>query len=556
MAQIIRMPSVLAGSEEAAIANWLVTEGQVIAVGEPLAEIETEKAIVEYNAEEAGIVGRVLLAAGESGEIGAPIAVLIAEGETDADIDAALGGAPAVAADDAAPAAVPAASTASTDAPAATPAPAAVAGSAAPAGAATSPAAESGTPARDPESGAPIAEAASVAQAATDADTLDPAASTTATATTTGSAPASPDPAPGQGGAASASTGAAADASTGANSGERLFVSPIARKLARQQGLDPAAIAGSGPGGRIVRRDVETALAAGTASAATGTAASATSAADASAPAAVSASAASPAAPGASGASATPAAPGASAAPAAPARGAAATGSASTGDYDLIPHTGMRRAIARRLTESKSTVPHFYLTAEPRVDALLALRAEVNAQSPVRVSVNDFVVKAVAAAFADVPEANVTWSDEGMRKHHAVDIAVAVATDGGLVTPVVRGVGTKSLTAVSSTIAELVAKAKDKRLKQDELEGGSFSVSNLGMYGTVEFSAILNPPQSGILAVGAAKQQAVVIDGELAAATVMRCTLSVDHRAVDGALAAQWLAAFTKRIENPLSILV
>jgi pyruvate dehydrogenase E2 component (dihydrolipoamide acetyltransferase) len=548
MAQIVRMPSVLAGSEEAAIANWLVIEGQRIDVGDPLAEIETEKAIVEYNAEEAGIVGRVLLAAGESGEIGAPIAVLIAEGETDADIDAVLGGPPA---------AVPDAS--ATDAPAAAPAPAPVAG--APASAV--PAAPApGTPSRDPESAAPVAEAASVAQAASDADTLDPAASTTAIATTTGSAPVAQGESAGSG-VSDASAAAGASATGGASgphagsgeggasgsttpsggalggeSGDRLFVSPIARKLARQQGLDPAAISGSGPGGRIVRRDVEAALAAGGATTSAEVSTSATAAASASAASA--------------SVSATPGAPTES--PTAPA--AAASAPAPAGDWDLIPHTGMRRAIARRLTESKSTVPHFYLTAEPRVDALLALRAEVNAQSPVRVSVNDFVVKAVAAAFADVPEANVTWSDEGMRKHHAVDIAVAVATDGGLVTPVVRGVDSKSLTAVSSTIAGLVAKAKDKRLKQDELEGGSFSVSNLGMYGTVEFSAILNPPQSGILAVGAAKQQAVVIDGELAVATVMRCTLSVDHRAVDGALAAQWLAAFTKRIENPLSILV
>ncbi|WP_382308473.1 2-oxo acid dehydrogenase subunit E2 [Herbiconiux sp. UC225_62] len=532
MAQIIRMPSVLAGSEEAAIANWLVTEGQVIAVGEPLAEIETEKAIVEYNAEEAGIVGRVVLAAGESGEIGAPIAVLIAEGETDADIDAALGGpASAPAPTDAPPAVAPATPGAEETGPS-VPASAAI------------PAAESSTNARDPESGAPVAEAASVADAASAADTLDPAASTTATATTTGSGPvAASAPASGQGvaapgGVSAAGVGAASGSTSGepATAGERLFVSPIARKLARQQGLDPAAIAGSGPGGRIVRRDVEAALAAGTAATAT-------------APAEAAAQTAS--------ATSETSTPLTQAAPAPQAASATPSASASqAGDWDLVPHTGMRRAIARRLSESKSTVPHFYLTAEPRVDALLALRAEVNAQSPVRVSVNDFVVKAVAAAFADVPEANVTWSDEGMRKHHAVDIAVAVATDGGLVTPVVRGVDTKSLTAVSSTIAELVGKAKEKRLKQDELEGGSFSVSNLGMYGTVEFSAILNPPQSGILAVGAAKQQAVVIDGELAVATVMRCTLSVDHRAVDGALAAQWLAAFTKRIENPLSILL
>ncbi|TAJ48134.1 MAG: 2-oxo acid dehydrogenase subunit E2 [Herbiconiux sp.] len=457
MVSIVRMPSVLAGSEEAAIANWLVSPGDTIAVGEPLAEIETEKAIVEYNAEESGVVGRLVLAAGASGEIGAPIAVLIADGDSEADIDAALGG--AVEADG--PAGAP-------DAPVPAPAPeSAVA-----------------TDTADPESGAPVIEADSV----TDAPA---AAGAPVTSEPTATAPA-PRPA-----------------------GERAFISPIARKLARESGIDLASLTGTGPSGRIVRRDIEAARDSGAgASAPVGTPAAQPVAVPASAP------------------------------------------SSANDSYDLVPHTGMRKAIARRLTESKATVPHFYLTAECRVDELLALRARVNETSPVKISVNDFVVKAVAAAFADVPEANVTWSDEGMRQHRTVDISVAVATDGGLVTPVVRDVAGSSLSQVSAEISALVQKARDKRLKQDELEGGSFSVSNLGMYGTVEFSAILNPPQSGILAVGAAKPQPVVIDGELAVATVMRCTLSVDHRAVDGALAAQWLAAFTRRIENPLGILI
>ncbi|MCS5497690.1 2-oxo acid dehydrogenase subunit E2 [Cnuibacter physcomitrellae] len=240
---------------------------------------------------------------------------------------------------------------------------------------------------------------------------------------------------------------------------------------------------------------------------------------------------------------------------AAPPAPAAASASAD-GDDDLIPHTPMRKAIARRLTESKATVPHFYLTADCRVDELLALRARINASSPRRVSVNDLVVKAVAAAFTDVPDANVTWTDSGMRVHRSVDISVAVATEGGLLTPVVRDVGRASVTEVSRQIADLAERARDRKLRQDELEGGSFSVSNLGMFGTLEFAAILNPPQSGILAVGAAKKQPVVVDDELAIATVMRVTLSVDHRAVDGALAAQWLGAFVERIEDPLSIVI
>jgi pyruvate dehydrogenase E2 component (dihydrolipoamide acetyltransferase) len=227
----------------------------------------------------------------------------------------------------------------------------------------------------------------------------------------------------------------------------------------------------------------------------------------------------------------------------------------------------MRRAIARRLTESKATVPHFYLAAEPVVDELLALRRRVNeapvnearapgGAGPAKVSVNDFVIAAAAAAFGDVPEANVTWSEEGMVTYRSVDISIAVATEGGLVTPVLRGVEGMKLSAIARESAALAARARDRKLRQHELEGGTFTVSNLGMYGTTEFSAIINPPQSGIIAVGTARQQPVVAGGAVVPATVMRCTLSVDHRAIDGALAARWLAAFTARLENPLSILV
>jgi pyruvate dehydrogenase E2 component (dihydrolipoyllysine-residue acetyltransferase) len=216
----------------------------------------------------------------------------------------------------------------------------------------------------------------------------------------------------------------------------------------------------------------------------------------------------------------------------------------------------MRRAIARRLTESKATVPHFYLTAECVVDELLALRARVNETSAVKISVNDFVIAAVAAAFCEVPEANVTWTVEGLLQHRHVDISIAVATEAGLVTPVLRGVEAMRLSAIARASADLARRARGRKLRQDEIEGGSFAVSNLGMYGTAEFSAIINPPQSGILAVGAARQQPVVTGGALAVATVMRCTLSVDHRAIDGALAARWLAAFSARLENPLAALI
>jgi pyruvate dehydrogenase E2 component (dihydrolipoamide acetyltransferase) len=471
MAIVVRMPSVLAGSEEAALANWLVKPGDAVAVGTPLAEIETEKALVEYAAEEAGIVGRLVLGAGESGEIGDPIAVLVAAGETDADIDAALG----------VMASVPAVL------------------------------APSSTPS------APSTSLAATAPSASD--------------TVGGSY------AIGQDGA-----------SHPVAAGGRIFASPLVRKLAGQKGVDLDAIAGTGPNGRIVRRDLERWLAVS----ATAAPAPAAAVPDAAVPAASAPSTAAPS----------------TAAPSSGAR-VAVTGGAEHGTVQdeslarradgatLIPHTPMRRAIARRLAESKATTPHFYMVTECAVDELLALRARVNQAAEVKVSVNDFVVLAVAAAFRDVPEANVTWSEEGLLAQPSVDVAVAVATDGGLVTPVLRGVERLRLSEIARAAADLAERARGKRLKQHELEGGTFSVSNLGMYGTVEFSAIINPPQSGILAVGAARKQPVAAaDGSVAVATVMRCTLSVDHRAIDGALAARWLAAFTTRLENPLGAII
>jgi pyruvate dehydrogenase E2 component (dihydrolipoamide acetyltransferase) len=301
------------------------------------------------------------------------------------------------------------------------------------------------------------------------------------------------------------------------------------RRIANERGLDLSTVSGSGPGGRIVRRDVDALPAESVA-------------------AQVAAQAAEQVAPEQGRpeqAAPEPAVPPASGEP-----------GAATSGYTDIPHTGMRRAIARRLTESKSTVPHFYLTADCRVDALLALRATVNDASPRKISVNDFVVKAVAAAFIDVPEANAIWTETATRRFTAVDLAIAVSTDGGLLTPVLRGVDSMTLSSVSAAIADLAERARAGRLKQQELDGGSFAISNLGMYGVDEFSAILNPPQSGILAVGAAKPRPVVEGSRVTVGTVMTVTLSADHRVVDGALAARWLAAFVTRIEHPLGILV
>src|ERR1700722_15091258 len=470
MAVIVRMPSVLAGATEAALAQWLVSPGDSVRVGTPIAELETEKALVEYAAEEAGVIGRLLLGEGDSGAIGDPIAVLLAPGETDADIDAALGRPPAAA---------PEPASAATQA-----APAVPAGAARPASAAAPP----------------------------------------------------------------------ANGHQAAGRSGRVFASPLVRKLAGQRGVDLAGLAGTGPNGRIVRRDLERFLAAAGAAQApdgpvptgpmptgpmpTGTAQGRP--------------ALTGSATGVAGGGAVEHAPVLDEAGAAQARGGSASAPARA---TLIPHTPMKRAIARRLAESKGGGPHFYLVTDCVVDELLALRARVNETSPVRVSVNDFVLAAVAAAFADVPAANVTWTDEGLLAYRSVDISIAVATEGGLVTPVLRGVEGMRLSAIARESAALAARARERKLRQHELEGGTFTVSNLGMYGTAEFSAIINPPQSGILAVGAARQQPVVVDGSLAVATVLRCTLSVDHRAIDGALAARWLAAFPARLENPLSAL-
>ena len=227
------------------------------------------------------------------------------------------------------------------------------------------------------------------------------------------------------------------------------------------------------------------------------------------------------------------------------------------GGYRDVPLTGMRRAIAQRLTESKTTVPHFYVTAHVRADRLLALRQEINVDAPRKISVNDLVVKAVAAAMLKVPAANAIWNEESIRYFESVDVAVAVAVPNGLLTPVIRGVQGLGLNELSAQIAQVADAARAGRLQQHQLEGGSFAVSNLGMYGVTEFSAIINPPQAGILAVSAAKQQPVVNDaGQIVVESVMTVTLSVDHRVIDGAVAAEWISALVTGLENPVRLLL
>jgi pyruvate dehydrogenase E2 component (dihydrolipoamide acetyltransferase) len=308
--------------------------------------------------------------------------------------------------------------------------------------------------------------------------------------------------------------------------GGRIFASPLARKMAKEAGLRYETLTGTGPGGRIVRRDVEAAISARRAEADRTPAA----------------------------AEATPAdRPTVTAAPPA---GPTSVAPTAQGPYEDIPHTRMRRTIAARLLESKQTAPHFYLRASCNADALLALREQINTAAEVKVSVNDLLVKAVARAHVLVPGMNAIWTDNAVRRFSTVDVSVAIATDKGLVTPVLRGVESMSVTAIASTVRDYAARAKSGGLQQTDLEGGSITISNLGMFGVEEFAAIINPPQSAILAVGAARDEPVVIDGALEVAKVLRVTLSVDHRPVDGALAAKWISALTTVIENPLQILL
>jgi pyruvate dehydrogenase E2 component (dihydrolipoamide acetyltransferase) len=311
--------------------------------------------------------------------------------------------------------------------------------------------------------------------------------------------------------------------------GSRVFASPLARRMAEQAGLDLAAITGSGPKGRIVKADIDAAVAGGTGKAA----APATAAAAATAPAA------------------------AAAAPAGTGPSAKRTADLLEMAYELEPLTGMRRTIAARLSESKQTVPHFYLTVDCQIDELLKVRKELNSRSEdYKVSVNDFVIRASALALKKVPAANASFDPEGMLFFKHADISVAVATPNGLITPIIKAAEGKGLASISNEMKDLAARARDGKLKPDEYQGGSFSVSNLGMFGIREFAAIINPPQGCILAVGAGEQRPVVKDGALAVATVMSCTLSVDHRVVDGAVGAKFLSAFKKLIEDPITMLL
>jgi pyruvate dehydrogenase E2 component (dihydrolipoamide acetyltransferase) len=442
--------------EEGNLAKWLVKEGDKVAPGDVIAEIETDKATMEVEAVDEGTVAKLVVPAGAEGvKVNALIAILAADGE---DVSAAATSGGSASAKAEAP---------KSDAQKAeTPKPEIAA-----------------TPASEPIS-APAPKAAAVAN--------------------------------------------------GQASGDRTFASPLARRIAKDAGVDVAALTGTGPRGRVVKADVETAIAGG-------------------------------------GARVAPAAGTAPAGAAAPAPKAMSDEQVlklfDKDSYELVPHDNMRKTIARRLVEAKSTIPHFYLTLDCELDGLLALRAQLNAAAPMKktekgdvpaykLSVNDMIIKAMGMALKAVPDANASWTESAMVKHKHADVGVAVSIPGGLITPIIRKAEEKTLSVISNEMKDLASRARSRKLKPEEYQGGTTAVSNLGMFGIKDFSAVINPPHATILAVGAGEQRAVVKNGEIKIATVMSVTLSTDHRAVDGALGAELLVAFKQLIENPMGMLV
>ena len=429
----ILMPALSPTMEEGTLAKWSVKEGDSVASGDVIAEIETDKATMEFEAVDEGIIGKIVVAEGSEGvKVNELIAVLLEEGETDADISAA---------DSAAPAAAPTPAEAPAPAPVAAPAPVV----------------------------APVATAA----------------------------PAAPE-------------------------GNRIFASPLARRIAADKGLDLSEIKGSGPKGRIVKADVENAT------------------------------------PGQAAA-----APAAAAGPAVAKPAGADTEMVrkmyADREFEEVELDGMRRTIASRLVEAKQTIPHFYLRRDIQIDALLKFRSQLNKTLEARgakLSVNDFIIKACALALQDVPDCNAVWAGDRILKLTPSDVAVAVAIEGGLFTPVIRDADGKTMSRISSEMKDLAGRARDRKLAPHEYQGGSFAISNLGMMGIENFDAVINPPHASILAVGAGVKKPVVSDeGAVAVATVMSVTLSVDHRVIDGALGAEFLAAVKGYLEDPMGML-
>ena len=427
----ILMPALSPTMEEGTLAKWLVKEGDTVSSGDIIAEIETDKATMEFEAVDEGVIGKILVEGGSEGvKVNTPIAVLLEEGESADDIG-------------------------------------------------------------------------------TTATATAPATEETAAAPTVQAAPAA----------------APAPVAPQAGDGSRIFASPLARRIAADKGVDLAALKGSGPRGRIVKADVEAAQ------------------------------------------------PGTKApAPAASSAPASAPAAAPTGPdtdmvkrmyegrtYEEVTLDGMRKTIAARLSEAKQTIPHFYLRRDIKLDALLAFRSQINKQLEargVKLSVNDFIIKAVANALQQVPDCNAVWAGDRVLKLTPSDVAVAVAIEGGLFTPVLKDADTKSLSALSTEMKDLAARARERKLAPQEYQGGTFAISNLGMFGIDNFDAIVNPPHAGILAVGAGVKKPVVdAEGNLGVATVMSVTMSVDHRVIDGALGAELLKAIVENLENPIAML-
>lgn len=430
----ILMPALSPTMEEGTLSKWVVKEGDAVASGDVLAEIETDKATMEVEAIDDGVVGKIMVAEGTEGvKVNAIIAVLLEDGEDASAIGSAS---------KAVPISAPADNT--------------------------------------PADNAPAMSESTAPKTASKVD------------------------------------------------GERIFSSPLARRIAGQEGLDIAKITGTGPHGRIVKRDVDAALTAGTAKAGVS-------------------------------------------APAKSVPAAMPTGMSDEavlklfdeGSYDVVPHDGMRKTIAKRLTESTQTIPGYFLSVDCELDALMAMRKQINDGAPVKedkpaykVSVNDFIIKALALSLKAVPEANASWTESGMIVHKHADVGVAVAIDGGLITPIVREAELKPLSVISNAVKDMAGRAKSKKLAPSEYQGGTTAVSNLGMFGVKEFTSIINPPHASIVSIGAGDKRPVVKNGELSVATVMTATFAFDHRVIDGAVGAQLASAFKNYIQNPMSMLV
>lgn len=459
----ITMPALSPTMEEGNLAKWLVKEGDTVAPGDVIAEIETDKATMEVESVDEGTVAKILVPEGtEAVKVNTLIAVLAADGEDAAEAaksagDGGQSGGP------------------KEEGPADT-------------------GADDKAEAKPAETGAAQKPNGSASEAAAKSSIPDDVKA---------------GPAP-------------------KKDGERVFASPLARRIAKNENIDLTAVKGSGPKGRIIKVDVEAAAKDG----------------------------------GAKAPAAKDARPTAAEAPK-PMSDDAVLKLFEEGSYELVKHDNMRKTIARRLVEAKSTIPHFYLTIECQLDALLKLRGELNKAAPVKdekpaykLSVNDMIIKALALALRDVPDANVSWTEAAMVKHSHADVGVAVSIPGGLITPIVRRAEEKGLSTISNEMKDMAGRARDRKLKPEEYQGGSSAVSNLGMMGIKEFSAVINPPHATILAVGTGEQRPVVRDGGVEVATVMSVTLSTDHRCVDGALGAELLGAFKTYIENPMGMLV